>query len=149
MATPEEARIQFDHFMRVLTNRLQEDRPSWCKQQYISDEGNISQVHLCILGHFIDARNNQLPCWWKVECKIDKEKELWYYALTTTDFQVPLNKKEDATRITATKYYDAQSVLDALASFYPPLLPLTTLINIHERVKQLESLYQTRQARVP
>jgi hypothetical protein len=139
-------------FLMLLTYKLQDENPLWCEEVRES-RGNL---YIQIIGK-INLKETD-PLWWDAEafvwtiwCRIDDQEKAWYYGLRLKILQprreIPQNKIDTATAITQTKFYTATSLLDAMEAFYVPLPSgLGSLTNIHERLKQLESLYQTRQA---
>ena len=144
------AAVQKRDHLFILMHKLEKPKPKWlsCFDTVFDDD----DTHLVIEGYINQGRNMHTPCGWQIRSKPDYIIRMkWYYESTLNKNmqRVPQNKSAAVNEITGTRFFDPQSVLDALASFYEPLQSLTTLINIHERVKQLESLYQTRQARVP
>ena len=160
-----EKRKQNLEFLSILTSKIKHEK----QKQKLSWLQEVTPGHLI---HYRDTPREMLyikligkidleqqdPLWWdaeafvwKVRCEPDDEKQSWYYTLTLEILQprreIPQNKREAATAITQTKFYTATSLLEALGAFYVPLpSDLGSLTNIHERLKQLESLYQTRLA---
>ena len=128
----------------ILSAKFQPEQPSWCKEVVIPRFHNpitSGNDYIKIIGHINVEKYNQH--WWDAEafvwtvwCRIDEQKRSWYYGLRFKILQItktiPDSKIGTATTIKQTKFYTAQSLLDAMQSFYQPLQSLDSLTNIHE-----------------